>query len=315
MKKNLLKIWNFIKIFYGISFCISGFAILVIPFVEEDFPLIRGIVTGLILFLLSFLCLKKKKNNNNDEEQEVNVESIEKEQDVKVLEINDKKYCPICKQKYGIISKTKVIDGFVCGYCASITSSYTTRRKSELQEYWNKNNELVKIFKPTQVIKSFGNEQINIDYDNKLFVYGNLTKITNPKIYAFNEVVGFEYKVVNQKTTIEKKGGITRAVVGNMIAGPVGAIVGSNTAKQNVKIEETKLFYIYLNNFAGNNTIIMSYPPSGLESFLNDCISIGQKKENSDETVNDLMKFKQLLDNGIISQEEFDKKKKELLSL
>ena len=42
---------------------------------------------------------------------------------------------------------------------------------------------------------------------------------------------------------------------------------------------------------------------------------LDKKKENSDETVNDLMKFKQLLDNGIISQEEFDKKKKELLSL
>ncbi len=309
------KLWKIIKTFYGISFGISGFIILVMPFVEEDFSLIAGVFSSIILFLLSFLCLKKNKNSNNSEGKIKKVESIDAKEDGKVLEINDKKYCPICKQKYGLISKFKVIDGFVCGYCASISNSHTTRTKLELQEYWNKNNELAKIFKPSQILKSYGNEQINIDFYNKLFAYGNLAKITNPKVYAFNEVVGFEYKVVNRKTTIEKKGGITRAVLGNIIAGPVGAIVGSNTAKQNIKVEETKLLYIYLNNFAGNNTITMLYPPKGIESFLNDCISLSQKKDISNESVDNLLKFKQLLDRGIISQEEFDKKKKELLSL
>lgn len=309
------KLWKIIKTFYGISFCISGFIILVVPFVEEDFSIIAGVFSSIILFLLSFLCLKKNKKSNTNEEQDKKVENIGAKEDEKVLEINDKKYCPICKQKYGLIYKFKVIDGFVCGYCASISKSYATRTKLELQEYWNKNNELAKIFKPSQILKSYGNEQINIDHENKLFAYGNLAKITNPKIYAFNEVVGFEYKVVNKKTTIEKKGGITRAVVGNVIAGPVGAIVGSNTAKENVKIEETKLLYIYLNNFAGNNTITMLHTPEGLEGFLNDCISLNQKKDIANESVDNLLKFKQLLDNGIISQEEFDKKKKELLSL
>ncbi len=309
------KLWKIIKTFYGISFCIAGILFLILPMEIEEFTLIEKIILSLICFLFGFLCLKKKKASKDNEVQEKKVEFSAKGQDIKVLEINDKKFCPICKQKYGLINKFKVIDGFVCGYCASITSSYTTRLKSEILEYWNKNNELVKIFNPSQILKSYGNEQINIDYVNKLFAYGNLSKMTNPKIYAFDDIVGFEYKVVNQKTTIEKKGGITRAVVGNMIAGPLGAIVGSNTAKQNIKLEETKMFYIYLNNFAGNNTITMLYPPEGLESFLNDCIAINQKKENTNENFNSLLKFKELLDNGIISQEEFDKKKKELLSL
>lgn len=43
--------------------------------------------------------------------------------------------------------------------------------------------------------------------------------------------------------------------------------------------------------------------------------SIYDKDKKSDDTVNELKKLKELLDSGIITQEEFDKKKKEYLNL
>ena len=39
------------------------------------------------------------------------------------------------------------------------------------------------------------------------------------------------------------------------------------------------------------------------------------KKEGSQSTADELKKFKELLDSGIITQEEFDAKKKQLLGL
>lgn len=315
MKEILLKIWNFIKILYGVCFSIAGVIIFIFSLTDEELSIGAGFIIGLIFFFFAFLCFKKKGQKENLEKKDIS--KVESNSEViSKKEIDDRKFCPICGEKLSFLSKIKVVDGFVCGYCASVTESSITRTKSEIQSYWNTNNERVKIFNPSQVLKSFGNEQISIDYEHKFFAFGNIKKMVNPpKIYTFDEVVSFEYKVVKQKTTIEKKGGVGRAIVGNMIAGPVGAIVGSNTAKQNVKTEETKLFYIYINSFAGKNTITMSYPPAGLESFLNDCISLSQVKETSINNVDEILKYKQLLDTGIITQEDFEKKKKELLSL
>ena len=44
------------------------------------------------------------------------------------------------------------------------------------------------------------------------------------------------------------------------------------------------------------------------------CLSISKQKTLYNDT-DDLIKLKNLLDNGIITQEEFEKKKKEILSL
>ena len=44
------------------------------------------------------------------------------------------------------------------------------------------------------------------------------------------------------------------------------------------------------------------------------CLSISKQKTLNNAT-DDLIKLKNLLDNGIITQEEFEKKKKEILSL
>ena len=79
------KLWKIIKTFYGISFCISGFIILVVPFVEEDFSIIAGVFSSIILFLLSFLCLKKNKKSNTNEEQDKKVENIGAKEDEKVF--------------------------------------------------------------------------------------------------------------------------------------------------------------------------------------------------------------------------------------
>lgn len=140
---------------------------------------------------------------------------------------------------------------------------------------------------------------------------------------------GSEYRE-NQITTTKKKGSLGRAVAGGVLAGPVGALAGASTAKStsethSYKEEQFKNAYLHLIRLDTNEplTITILIKSSQAEVIYQMLEYAGvepetptqDQPENSSDPIVQLRDYKQLLDEGIITQDEFDTKKKQLLDI
>lgn len=143
------------------------------------------------------------------------------------------------------------------------------------------------------------------------------------------------YRLIGQKyVTTEITGGggggtsIKGAIVGGLIAGEVGAVVGSRKKIDEVKgtstIHDEQIVLMYSIDLGQ----VISFNSNAYEIFVklipekeyNEVVEskIEKNISNNEVTKNNvdiIREFKKLLDEGIISQDEFDKKKKELLGL
>lgn len=163
-------------------------------------------------------------------------------------------------------------------------------------------------------------------------------------IFHYNEITN--YDLLENDLAVES-GGLGRAVVGNAIAGPVGGILGSMTAKRKTKKSIDMLaLHITTNNFCfpsimisyiksetktksskyanalsqAHNTIaclnlIFAQNTDIDETITEKEMNVSNTDEPTSNPYEELKQLKELLDMGIISQEEFDQKKKELLKL
>ena len=136
----------------------------------------------------------------------------------------------------------------------------------------------------------------------------------------------------------KKHHGITRAVVGGAIAGGVGAIVGATTGgKQNDYIDHLGLIITLKDGSNFEIVFIRKIEQEKANSFtarddiqrFNTLVSMidaiiaknnQTAKTTSTENTNpdpadEIRKFKKLADDGIITQDEFEAKKKQLLGL
>ena len=161
---------------------------------------------------------------------------------------------------------------------------------------------------------------------------GSICFSSNKKlIFRFEsfEWNGSEYRE-NQVTTTKKKGTLGRAVAGGVLAGPVGALTGASTAKstsetRSYKEEHFKNAQLHLIRLDTNEplTITILIKSSQAEVIYKMMEYAGVKPETSVEDqsqqnavpISQLREYKQLLDEGIITQEEFDVKKKQLLNI
>ncbi|WP_348920165.1 SHOCT domain-containing protein [Enterococcus rotai] len=182
--------------------------------------------------------------------------------------------------------------------------------------------ERAKTFKSSKSV----DDLLFIDTGKNLFRLSGLMNMA--KIYSFDQVTGYE--VVEDGNTLTS-GGLGRAAVGAMTFGPAGAIIGAITGKkksqniiENLKIKinlvgDPSVIYIdlitkktkssssaYKNAVAKADRIISTLDSFARQTNNNDTSSV------SDD---DILKFKKYLDEGIITQEEFNAKKKELLNL
>lgn len=126
------------------------------------------------------------------------------------------------------------------------------------------------------------------------------------------------------------KPNIKGAAVGGVIAGTAGAIIGSQynvgptiTTSNTVTTitEDTRLFALYYTRNGVDSSIVMNYTPEILSKFRNLLpdkdiqYARQQTPVTSSSSADELLKFKNLLDQGVISPEEFEQKKKQLLNL
>lgn len=162
-------------------------------------------------------------------------------------------------------------------------------------------------------------------------------------IFKFNEIS--DYELLENGTTVAS-GGLGRAIIGGALLGGAGAIVGGVTGQKKTKkiidmlvlqISTTNIFFpnlmiTYINKKIKNTdkkyiSIINDIQKtiSGLNYAIKKAepydIPNNHESEETDDfhqgkdPYEEIKKAKELLDLGIITQEEFEQKKKELLNL
>ena len=250
------------------------------------------------------------------------------------------KECLICKKSMGTFSsKVIVSDGYVCMECwikAGFDNSmntfmtgnqYSSSTLKEMIEVKEKNQYLIDNFEATKKVG-----MLSFDDNTQTFI---ITKSKNNKdIYKYNQIVDFELLEDGETIT---KGGLGRAVAGGLLFGGVGAVVGGVTGSKKTKsVCKSMQIKITLRN-TPRQTEYLSFITTEVKTsgFIyqtsyktaQDVLSALQiavdmvntsTVQESAQTISgadEIMKYKSLLDMGIISQEEFDAKKKQLLGL
>lgn len=166
------------------------------------------------------------------------------------------------------------------------------------------------------------------DKHGKLFIKKSFTMNRSQAVYNYDELIS--YTPIFEGGKIKKHHGITRAIVGGVLAGPVGAVVGAGTGGKEFDTIKRLGFILHLTDNRSQNYMLMIsesksdsfLTKSAMEDYNNIAAKLDQiiSSNTQDSTSNgsnadELRKFKGLLDDGIISQAEFDEKKKELLGL
>ncbi len=197
------------------------------------------------------------------------------------------------------------------------------KQKNEKQEYEN----ILQSFKEENSLTS---ERLIFSDKRKEVLIKKALLDKRYFVYPYKEIVGYK-PIINGKS-IKKHHGVTRAIVGGALLGGAGAIVGAVTGgKQygtvnklaiSIFFKDNKQFEI---NFLNSETKTDSFTYKTFqESFnllankLESIISINNANLSSSKTISyadEISKFKALLDEGTITQEEFDAKKKQILGL
>lgn len=225
------------------------------------------------------------------------------------------KKCSICNGKSYLRALT---DGYACIQCMRIYQGVKQISSNELEKLWEENEKRLEIFNTTQVLSGFGKAHIIIDYNNELFYLDIKKKDLQPIVFKFKEIESYKTEVVGQKQVTKTKGGITRAVIGGAIAGPVGSVIGANTSKQETVVSGgAAILTINLNSVYGKYELKVIFYPNELPRFLDECIENNKNKKDDTTTILDLdtlKKYKELLDCGAITEEEFISKKEMILN-
>ena len=250
----------------------------------------------------------------------------------------EKGICSICgKEK----TSKKLSDGFVCSKCLDLCGNNRNTFK-KLQET-TKNEILEEIEKEKQANLDIANfvetrgvgKLIKFDDNAKKIIFPK-TLLRKARIYNYSEVL--EYEILEDGNTITK-GGLGSAIVGGALFGGIGAVVGGLTGGKKVKevVKSLKVKIVLDNKIVPAEYIELlttefkkdGFVYRGAKQQAEDIVAIlasivseneknqvnNSNVQNTNDPITEVKKYKELLDNGIITQEEFEKKKKELLNL
>ena len=256
-----------------------------------------------------------------------------------------KETCPVCGQLVKGMFNEKIKDKkTLCADCSrkismevSMLPFQTAEDIKEHLIYRDENLKLYQTFSVTKELKC-GSEYLREDAKMRKWYFTGYQDPENPEIYDYNEII--DYELTEDGVQIAK-GGLGSAVAGGMMFGGVGAIVGSNVGskKINTIVEDISLRVSLKNKYRQEITIrflpygikdvkrgsslykTYKYAATSAVSFFdNMCSKVNVSSVSSDQSRNvsiadEILKFKSLLDADIITPEEFEAKKKELLNL
>lgn len=259
----------------------------------------------------------------------------------------EKKPCACCGKPLGLLSgDIKLVDGEVCLSCwtkagfpsAAIAANYTMEQFNQhLQEAEAERAEFKK-FKPQRTVGP-------VAFDDSLSIARVRTSGTFVNEYFFKYRKILDFELLEDGETISKsKGGLGGAVVGGALLGPAGMIAGAvvggkktktknvcTSMKVKITLRDNNPDVIYM-DLVTKETKCDSGAYKSAAKQAQDILSALQVAADkaageaaaqasapalsaAPSAADELMKFKQLLDAGAITQEEFDAKKKQLLGL
>lgn len=242
-----------------------------------------------------------------------------------------KEQCSICheNESFKVLS-----DGCVCKQCLekcnlfilplSAWGKLTVEDINTAISAQEKNQYLESIFSKTDEVERY----IQIDSKNMLMKASAVPGI----VFSLDELVSYELVENGQ---VKTKGGLGSAVVGGALFGAAGAVVGSIVGKKQIQeVTEYKIKFVtthpykkmfYIDLLKGMKTKTDSFIYKTNQTLAENIIAlIASTKASSEKSTNnmqqssaadELLKFKELLDCGAITQEEFDQKKKQLLGV
>ena len=205
--------------------------------------------------------------------------------------------CSICGEKMGIFGM-----------------DYKTVPADKLKEGWKFFNDRRERAKGFENLQEPGTIVAYVNRAQRLMTVAGI-----PGWFTFDELVDYTVKV-DTKVITETKGSVTRAIAGGIVAGPVGAVVGGNTAKKVSHTEESnpKMSFVVEYPFGRFESPVFTYSRKVLklcEEIFSERTTIKKVPDASSSVADELMKFKNLLDIGAITEDEYNAKKKQLLNL
>lgn len=184
-----------------------------------------------------------------------------------------------------------------------------------------------KKFKATNKINRF----IRIDEKNKLIAISVKDRMKPTYIFKYDNFV--DYSIFSNEKEIKGKSGLGRAVGGGLLFGPGGAIVGAITGKKEKDLTINQLLlriYLKFDDVETSESIpiiifrkvpINSIEYKDLEKELKEITDFLDTllPQHNNQTLETNMKqslidLKELLDAGIITQDEFNNEKTKILS-
>ena len=128
---------------------------------------------------------------------------------------------------------------------------------------------------------------------------------------------------------VNARGAVAGAIIGGGAAAIIGSQIGTETKTNIVKKDDRKLIISYYEN---NELRVMNVETAHIDTtiealrklipakeetavLINQTVANNISPYTSNSNADELKKFKELLDSGIITQEEFDAKKKQILGL
>lgn len=259
----------------------------------------------------------------------------------------EKKPCACCGKPLGLLSgDIKLVDGEVCLSCwtkagfpsAAIAANYTMEQFNQhLQEAEAERAEFKK-FKPQRAVGP-------VAFDDSLSIARVRTSGTfvNEYFFKYRKILDFEL-LQDGESIAKSKGGLGSAVVGGMLFGGAGLVAGAvlggkktktknvcTSMKVKITLRDNNPDVIYV-DLITKETKCDSGAYKDAAKQAQDILSALQVAADkaageaaaqasapvlsaAPSAADELMKFKQLLDAGAITQEEFDAKKKQLLGL
>ncbi len=256
--------------------------------------------------------------------------------------------CSICEGKTGILQEWPLKDGQFCKKCNKQFQEAGFRFLTN----WHSMDYTVQEARAMLASPKEWQETVNARHRQRemehphpaLFV--NYTKrnfysMGDPgSVFTFESVIKFESDIHTYEVTEGKRGHpIARAVAGGILFGPVGAVIGASTSKDTrhkETVEGNRYINIYYKDpsqksgvqkasfYTDDDTVIVRIEECLTRAFeirdeqAETGIRLSKtqdalKKETTD--FSQLVELKELLDMGILTQEEFEQKKKNILKL
>lgn len=253
--------------------------------------------------------------------------------------------CLLCQEKFSLVNyKFKLnSDEYICTRCVILLSGMLkednemlrSKSTTELQDlYHQKKNEIeanlehFSKFEPNVKIGTWA------EFDDKNNIASFRTGFSSKPNYKVNYDDIEDFSVIENGKSIVKSGAAS-AAAGGILFGPTGAIVGGLLSRGNKKESCSKLKVsisikndsikdiVLINSKTKTDSSLYKLSQGSLKSIVTKLDKIINPKIHETKTVtannlsnaDEIRKFKELMDDGILTKEEFEMKKKELLNL